>query len=417
MLRGISEPESSSQIKDCETANRAVDATLCSLELLQEFKKYLIPVPKINEHYDSNNTNKEYKNIASKSLSKRNSKQNFGDLFKTTFIPSDSDDNNNREYDHHQNDDLSNIEMMPLKIHIGMAMGELCHIIVGLPNLKNDSSANEHSSKQNINGRLEYCISGPVVQEAGDLLGFAKSGEVAFSKNCWITVKKEIEKSFINIDKNWDLMGNHDDLNGTVPGSVLKTSMANKSQKKSFGRSIHNGILINQEEKDAMQFADMLQTISVSSNKGEGDFSRYLSSPQLELTSLAYIEESLAKYIFNSSGPTDESRDYNQIRSIVSVFIRFPSLDVSSFSNPETLEKANRAVGICLEETRKQGGCCRQFGCDDKAATILLVWGMEGYAHERGEADHAVAAALEISKGLKSIFGKEFSIGIASGSV
>ena len=87
---------------------------------------------------------------------------------------------------------------MPLKIHIGLAMGELCHIIVGLPNIQNDSIETENTSSilqqsSKINGRLEYCISGPVVQKAGELLGFAKSGEVAFSKNCWILILKKLK--------------------------------------------------------------------------------------------------------------------------------------------------------------------------------------------------------------------------------
>ena len=268
-----------------------------------------------------------------------------------------------------------------------------------------------------LNGRLEYCISGSVVQDAGNLLGLAKSGEISIAKNCWLVVKKKLQRSINDTDKDWIFQEFNDDINGAVPGTVMKSIPKSKIYKKAFGKDIQNGILINQEDYGIIDVVKMLQRVAVESIKGGYELLQYANQRQLEFKTLAYIEESLSKYLLNSSTSSEEGRDYNQIRSIISVFIRFPSLDVSSFSNPETVDKANKALCICLEETRKQGGCCRQFGCDDKAATVLLVWGMEGYAHERGEALHAVSAALEISKGFKSLFGKEFSIGIASGSV
>ena len=418
--RGIPDinPALDHEMKHNNAENRAVDATLCSLELLQVFKNYQIPVPRKKEYSDTKNTDNDSNNVTNRRLSKRNSKTNFVDLLKRTSISSSS--YNEQDDDNQQYDNLSEIELIPLKIHIGLAMGELCHIIVGLPNFQNDSSANEINSKQhssNIKGRLEYCISGSVVKEAGDLLNAAKSGEISISANCWFIVKEKLELSFKNTGKYWNSFKIRDEPNGLIPGSVMKITDKGKKEQKAFGKDIQNGRLINQDDHGMIDAMQMMQSITTVLEKGEGNISQHGDNRQLQVASLAYIEESLSKYLLSSSTSSDESRDYNQIRSIISVFIRFSSLDVSSFSNPETVDKANKALCICLQESRKQGGCCRQFGCDDKAATILLVWGMEGYAHERGEAVHAVSAALEISKGLKPIFGKEFSIGIASGPV
>ena len=42
---------------------------------------------------------------------------------------------------------------------------------------------------------------------------------------------------------------------------------------------------------------------------------------------------------------------------------------------------------------------------------------MEGFAHERGEAYHAMKAAIEMALELKIILNDRFSIGIATGNV
>ena len=167
------------------------------------------------------------------------------------------------------------------------------------------------------------------------------------------------------------------------------------------------------------KFIELMSRYAIDATQGEGFIENQYNPYQLSLA-MQYVEESLAKYLQQSSMRLDSVKsisDYNQLRYITSVFIRFPTLDVSAFSNRETVNIANDALTVCLTATKKHGGCCRQFGCDDKAATVLLIWGMEGYAHERGEAVHAVAASLEIAKGLEPIFGTGFSIGVAAGSV
>ena len=111
----------------------------------------------------------------------------------------------------------------------------------------------------------------------------------------------------------------------------------------------------------------------------------------------------------------DSFSHYNQVRTITSMFIRFPTLDVAQFV--DNISIAQNLVSTSLKIVNQRGGSCRQFGCDDKAATILFVWGMEGYAHEKGEGIYVLDAALELRDAFREIVDSNFSIGIASGSV
>ena len=109
--------------------------------------------------------------------------------------------------------------------------------------------------------------------------------------------------------------------------------------------------------------------------------------------------------------------EYNQVWNITSVFIRFPTLDVTQFAKDDILTSAQNVLSTVMKITEQNGGCCRQFGCDDKATTVLLVWGMEGFSHERGESYYAVKAAVEMALEFQKILNGAFSIGIATGIV
>ena len=122
---------------DDDAGNRAVGATLCSLELLQLFKNYQIPVPKrIKDSNSKNNGNDDI--IIDRRSSKRSSNGNFAHSWKKRFSFTNQDDKVISDDENNKDEDLSNTELIALKIHIVIAMGELCHIIIGLPNLDSD---------------------------------------------------------------------------------------------------------------------------------------------------------------------------------------------------------------------------------------------------------------------------------------
>ncbi|KAI8614250.1 hypothetical protein BC830DRAFT_399660 [Chytriomyces sp. MP71] len=71
---------------------------------------------------------------------------------------------------------------------------------------------------------------------------------------------------------------------------------------------------------------------------------------------------------------------------------------------------------VVCKAVRSFEGCIRQFNCDDKALTALLVWGLEGMSHEKGEMGLALSAAFEIAQSFPPILNNEFAIGVTSGT-
>ncbi|KAJ3321296.1 Adenylate cyclase type 10 [Blyttiomyces sp. JEL0837] len=425
--------------------------------------------------------------------------------------------------------DRSRLSTVPLQIHIGLAMGETNHVLLGCADpfvLDVVASSNENNGGNNgapriettttttttdpfTSGRIEYFISGRAVVEAGELFGHVSPGELVVSRQCWKAMIEAIELGIVNkseVDR-WDFSGklrynlSREDLLSTSSREDL-ISLSNfstnsnvggggigmgKGGKYQIGLKSGDGIVVGQTEQSLFAFTDLLKRVTnglrrsgghgkVGSDEldqnssvelvnpsthfidmgigGEGGLSNLGSTPyKIFERSLLFIEESLARHIHSSvlshynggkgfkpvsmmslthednvddkdSEAVDTARDvantldYNQLRKITAVFLRFPSFTESTFfSRGPTLLKAQGVFQLALAVARDHGGTCRQFGCDDKAATLLLVWGMEGFAHERGEAVHACTAAMEMQEGIRRLIGDDFSIGISTGSV
>ena len=268
--------------------------------------------------------------------------------------------------------------------------------------------------------RTEYFIAGAAVKEAGDLLALTPSGEAIISANCWndmvllIKSKAAGDEPFAKSEKGMWQLDTKDMKQSNRERNCLKIG------------SLRDGdnvvISTKNDYKNLDLFTKFLSTLAINAATNEMN-SHVFASRHNSSSSLPYMEESLSKYIqtniFSSLHVNKDFKNtlvyYNQIRVITSMFIRFPTLDVSKFI--ENIGLAQKLVSRSLQIVANRGGTCRQFGCDDKAATILLIWGMEGYSHERGEGVHVLDAALELQSFYQNIIGSNFSIGIASGSV
>ncbi|KAJ3124409.1 Adenylate cyclase type 10, partial [Irineochytrium annulatum] len=144
---------------------------------------------------------------------------------------------------------------------------------------------------------------------------------------------------------------------------------------------------------------------------------------------LSYVEESITLAVqahFNpqASDPTGDIKteilninELNQIRRVTILFVHFPGLAITNFEDQTTLNQYQCVFTILIRTVRSFGGCLRQFSCDDKAATALIVFGMNGYAHERGEGRPALNAATSILKGLQKTVLGSASIGVTTGMV
>ncbi|KAJ3115996.1 hypothetical protein HK100_001183 [Physocladia obscura] len=94
-----------------------------------------------------------------------------------------------------------------------------------------------------------------------------------------------------------------------------------------------------------------------------------------------------------------------------------PGFSPEALHLAENLNLLQKATQIILKSVCNFEACLRQINCDDKGVTALVVWGLDGFSHEKGEAALVIGAALFMSESLKAILGTQFSIGIATGSV
>ncbi|KAJ3201471.1 Adenylate cyclase type 10, partial [Entophlyctis luteolus] len=108
--------------------------------------------------------------------------------------------------------------------------------------------------------------------------------------------------------------------------------------------------------------------------------------------------------------------NYDQLRSVTVMFLKMAEFSPESVHLPENVNLLQKATMIILSTIAKYEGCLRQLNCDDKGVTALLVWGLDGFSHEKGEQSLVVSAALHMIPLFGELFGSKFSIGIATGS-
>ncbi|KAJ3127810.1 hypothetical protein HK101_005514, partial [Irineochytrium annulatum] len=206
-----------------------------------------------------------------------------------------------------------------------------------------------------------------------------------------------------------------------------------------------NAIVISENAHDAIRnlIADLKANLSllVTSPSGQSDGvgeSFVDAAPPVDSLSyariLSYVEESIALAVQGFAIPQQlalkhddkagvemvdisKMNELNQIRRVTVMFIQFPDLDVADIEDPETLDQFQRIFIILIKAIRSFGGCLRQFSCDDKAATALIVFGMHGYAHERGEGRAALNAATVILHRLRQVVLGSVSIAVTTGMV
>ncbi|KAJ3193555.1 Adenylate cyclase type 10 [Irineochytrium annulatum] len=264
-----------------------------------------------------------------------------------------------------------------LNIHVGVGAGAVQHIHLGETML---------DPEEPVKLRREYFIAGDALLRAGDMLGHAKAGEIAIPAD---TVDRvEPLKRY---------------LAGMVVGDHAVVSADN-----------HKAMILNLIE--ALQ-VELIADDVIIDGGCEGTLEeRADPTGDLKDVVLSYVEESLAAAIRTSAGAHGALRGtYDQIRRVTIVFVKLAGLDVGRLAEHPHLGRAQRCLLDILLAIRPYGGCLRQFCCDDKSTTALCVFGMAGFAHERGEERHALDAALKILGTLEP--GVQPSIGMATGPV
>ncbi|KAJ3103678.1 hypothetical protein HDU97_009931 [Phlyctochytrium planicorne] len=92
----------------------------------------------------------------------------------------------------------------------------------------------------------------------------------------------------------------------------------------------------------------------------------------------------------------------NQFRTVTILFLRVPHIPVQNLGiSPKVYEDVKFVASESIRIVSKHGGTCRQIHVDEKALSVLLVWGLEGFSHEKGDYEYAISAGMELEKLLK----------------
>ncbi|KAJ3104732.1 hypothetical protein HDU97_008911 [Phlyctochytrium planicorne] len=248
------------------------------------------------------------------------------------------------------------------QLHIGLGFGPLHHVFVG------------------TSQRAEYFVAGPALRDAGIMLNYGKPGQMAFDMegyelmNRWILNVPNLKKSIV-------VMSCTDDIFTDVFGAL-----------------------------------QIWNTDHSQPSQNEGTLTEDFPSPPTS----AFIEPSLLKHlslrhstVSSSLSRKDSTRitDPNQFRAVTILFLRLTGLPIHSLHTPAALTELQIAATESIRIASKYGGTCRQINADEKCLSVLIIWGVEGFSHEKGDHLNAISAGIEISKILE---GRDWS-GLGSG--
>ncbi|KAJ3143211.1 Adenylate cyclase type 10 [Physocladia obscura] len=362
---------------------------LSCLQLICYFKTYELVIPDKVAHRPSATP----QNLASVSpLNKNTFNRRESDIpeqrRKSSFLVSDALDK-------------PSTKKIPLKIHIGLGIGEMQHVHIG--DAISGAAAATTTVSDGTYSRSEYFIAGKALKNSGILLGFGKPGDFTFESvgNDLVIAAMVSEPSFPPARKSSKDLGRYFLVSDTDPIEKYVDCLI-----QNLGEKVH----ISQESESTL----------VGSKKRNRNFIS---------TILPYIDDALAQSVRRvKRADSNEDLDgmspfsvdlgnYDQLRGVAVLFLYFPAFNVETVAQPENLEVLQKITLIILGAIRKHQGCLRQFNCDDKSLTALLVWGLEGFAHEKSECYFSMAAAMEIEWQLKKVVGDQFAIGSTKGTV
>ncbi|KAJ3193635.1 hypothetical protein HK101_004451 [Irineochytrium annulatum] len=297
-----------------------------------------------------------------------------------------------------------------LKIHIGIGVGSMLQVLVG-------SDGVEQGQKP----RREFFIAGKAVIEAGEMLNRASSGEVALPARAFALLEDHFG-NFGSIAVRSDgisLLSERVDL--VELSQQLQGSLVNWIRTNGLHAAACEGDLVDIDDRN-LEICDGLLPFleeSLAAHISKAATNRYYSTNRVKTSVLERqtTSSSIKRGSLASNRPRNIDSDVGQLRNVSIVFIRFSGLSVESMDDPQTLSTAQAVFGIIMETLRKLNGCLRQFACDDKASSALIVFGLAGFAHEKGEEKIACLAAWDICAKLKMLMGSGFSIGVTSGTV
>ncbi|KAJ3223378.1 hypothetical protein HDU81_009217 [Chytriomyces hyalinus] len=284
-----------------------------------------------------------------------------------------------------------------LKIHIGLGFG-----------VTHDIHLSCHIS--NAPDRSEFFLSGEAMAQSGQLLGEGSEGDLVLGENCWVQIKQTMPYEF------------------SQSLEPFETAKNQRAFRINDGKNLSGLIRVLSEKLDKLD-ASLLDTGSENAPVAEADFKTQLAAI------LPYVDDALHHGVSTAQSLMDVNveperyfellqrqtryilNNYDQTRKVCIIFIQFQGFNVETIHEAESMNKLQSIMITLVKSIRTYQGCLRQVNCDDKSLTALLVWGLQGFAHEKNEAEYVLPAAVEIASRLAKIVNADFSIGVTSGSV
>ncbi|KAJ3104735.1 Adenylate cyclase type 10 [Phlyctochytrium planicorne] len=252
-----------------------------------------------------------------------------------------------------------------LNLHIGLAFGKVNHIFVG-----------------SLDSRAEYFLGGKALLDSGVLLNHGTTGQLVV----------DLTPSLAN------LLSEH--IHTSLP-SLMKEDFCVIDSSKT-------------------EFSQLLKSLSSSNEIITHSFRESDFYQGLDAFKRVFIETSLRqRFLKNSQWDISKQEDINQLRKITVLMVQLSGFSIPDTDREDVLQDLHFFALKILNAAERHGGSCRQINCDEKSLTALILWGLEGFSHERGDASYAVDAGVRLRKVLAEHVWNEneirFSLSITSG--
>ncbi|KAJ3106549.1 Adenylate cyclase type 10 [Phlyctochytrium planicorne] len=349
-------------------------AIMCCIELLESFADYEIEIENVEQEFLSGGRLIARKDTASKKSTFNLVAPQYGTSSNVLGSVANLGINRSPSYDVVNNSAKTESSKQRLQLHIGLGFGNIQHVFVGLP-------SNDSSQTPTDRARSEYFIAGKALHDAGIMLGSGKSGQLLFRHELLETLG------------SWPVISRFKD-------NVFTEVCVVETQKAAF-----------------YELKSMLPPLLPSRDLYDWSEEILPKSSLSDRSLVKFIEPSLLKHLLDLVPSESPSRilsvgkagferknsifsdNMNQYRTITVLFLHFPMIPVDVMGQSETIMSDVEFVAQeCLRVVSKHGGTCRQIHADEKGLSVLLVWGVEGFSHEKGDHHHALTAAVEMRK-------------------
>ncbi|KAJ3106551.1 hypothetical protein HDU97_006144 [Phlyctochytrium planicorne] len=386
-------------VRDEEIEKRAKElvcnlAIMCCIELLESFADYEIKIENLDDEFMSGGrltgTNEMVDKKSGFNLAVAQNNANLiGSIGKLGFL--------NRSTEVVTHSASTDNSKQRLQLHIGLGFGSVQHVFVGNYSLLSPPTT------EGSHGRAEYFVAGKALHDAGIMLGSGKSGQLFFRHEQlkeftgWPTISRFKDKGFPDVVvvelQNETFL----ELKGII-GSLLPARASYDWSEE----IITKGGFSDRRLRNFIE-PSLLKHIPNSLEAGSGTIPGALPKPEKEVF----------------------SDNVNQFRTITVLFLRLPKIPIDDIGNPDVMQDVEFAAQESIKIAAKHGGTCRQIHADEKALSALLVWGVEGFSHEKGNHGYAISAGMELksvlagrswmSDAMKEQTEQNFSIAITMG--